>query len=195
VQKQAWVFLTEADEAELLSRVASRFPVRLLRGRFFQGTLDDLRRAPQSLPGRAVRSGEHIVQIWHPDISQALVADPMTEGPMAGWMRLDEVRSEVVTLVRPDRQLQGLPPSRLMASTHAWFGGQRLRKSPAFGQWAAELLDMVKALPTTAYDWMHVAEGARQEALAGQRLQYLYQEVALEPDPGATPMTRPHQGK
>ena len=194
MQKQVWVYLTEQDETALLSALTADLPLRPLQGRFFRGTVDDLRRDPASLETTAARRGEHVTVLVPSDLSVALVAQPVDEGPLAGWTRLDEVRSEVLTLVRPEPTAQGLAPARLYASTHAWFGGQRLRKSHAFGRWVNAALDRAAAFPRTTFDWLHVAPGAAAFAGEGGVLHYLFRQVALEANP-STPVHRPHQGR
>ena len=194
VQKQVWVYLTASDEAALLAQLSARFSVRPLHGRFFRGTVDDLRRDPSALETRSGRRGEHVTHLVPSDLTAALVADPVSEGPFTGWTRLDDVRSEVITLVRPDAGPQGLAPSRLVASTHAWFGGQRLRKSHAFGRLVNEALAMVEALPRTAFDWLHVAPDAVRFSQSEGALHYLFRPVALVAE-ASTPVHRPHQGR
>jgi hypothetical protein len=194
VQKQVWIFLTADDEAALVDELRARAPIRALRGRFFRGTADDLRADPEALETRPARRGESVLHLIHRDASRELVADPVSDGPFAGWTRLDEVRSEVVTLVRPEHEPQRLGPSRVQAATHAWFAGTRLRKSAEFGRWVNEVLSVVAARPRTAFDWMHVADGARALAEGGGTLHYLYRPVGLEAAAG-TPATRPHKGR
>lgn len=195
MQRQVWVFLTKADEEALLARLSGAFPVRALRGRYFQGTVDDLRRDPGSLETKDLRRGEHFTHLIHESASESLVADRMEDGPFAGWMRLDDVRSEVVSLVRMDPENGSLAPSRVQSSTHAWFSGKRLKKSHAFSRFTSELLQLVEEYPRTAFDWMHVAPGAEAFVREGGRLQYLYKTVALTPDETGTMVTRPHKGR
>ena len=194
MQKHVWIFLTADDESVLIDEIRTRAPVRVLRGRFFRGSIEDLRRDPESLEARPARRGESIVHLLHAEASRELVADPVTDGPFAGWTRLDEVRSEVVTIVRLEPEPQGIGPARVQAATHAWFAGTRLRKSPEFGRWVNEVLAVGASRPRTAFDWMHVATGARSLAESGGTLHYLYRPVALEAEVG-TPATRPHQGR
>lgn len=190
MRKQLWLFLTEQDEAELLEQARAR-GARLLCGRFFRGDPQLLRTEPESLETTALRRGEQVTHLLYPADDAAMVVHPVTDGPLAGWSRLDDVRSEVMTLVRPLPEPQGLAPAQLQASTHAWFGGQRLRKSHGFGRWVVELLGLAAAHPATQYDWLHVAPGARAWAESGGTLRYLYQPVRLDPGE-ATRATRPH---
>jgi hypothetical protein len=195
VQKQVWLFLTEEDERALIARLSERHPVHLLPGRFFQGSVEALR-AGEPLPTRQARRTEQVSFLIHRELSRALVFDELTEGPYAGWRRLDEARSEVAMLVRPLPEPQGLAPGRLLAATHAWFGGTRLRKSAEFGRWVNEILETAAAYPRTAFDWLHVAPGAAAAAESGAcPLHYLYKPVGLTPEGEATPATRPHQGR
>jgi hypothetical protein len=143
---------------------------------------------------RPARRGESILHLLHAEASRELVAEPVKDGPFAGWTRLDDVRSEVVTIVRPDPEPQGLGPARVQAATHAWFAGTRLRKNPEFGRWVNDVLGVAASRPATAFDWMHAADGARALVGSGGVLHYLYRPVALAPDAG-TPATRPHKSR
>jgi hypothetical protein len=193
VQRQVWIFLTEADAEDLIARLSAQVPLRRLGGRFFRGTAEDIRARADELETTELRKGERWTHLVHPTASRELVVHDVTEGPLAGWKRLDEVRSEVLTIVRPAPDPQGLGPGRLQANTHAWFGGARLRKSPEFSLWVADALRLAEAeYPSTAFDWLHVAPGARAFVKAGGTLHYLYKPVALAPTPGETPSTRPH---
>lgn len=192
MQKQIWVYLTPDDEASLLGRLSERASLRVVRGRFFKGDIATLRTAAD-LETADLRKGEHWTHLLHPTATQQLVAHPMTDGPYAGWSRLDEVRSEVLSIVRPDADAQGLAPARLVANSHAWFGGDKLRKGPAFSAWLAEAMSLVEQLcPRTQFDWIRVAPGAEAFARAGGRLHYLYREVKLAPA-AATEASTPHR--
>jgi hypothetical protein len=196
VQRQVWVFLTQADEDALVAHLAAQVPVRRLSGRFFRGSLEQLRTNPEGLETSQLRRGEKWTHLLHPIVSRELVTHPVTEGPFAGWSRLDEVRSEVITIVRPELEPQGMAPARVQASTHSWFGGTKHRKSPEFSRWVNDTLKFVQTeFPPTAFDWIHVAPGARELAKSGGRLHYLYREVGLTPPSGETPVTRPHKGR
>ena len=194
MQRQVWVFLTEADEEALWSRIAAAYPVRRLRGRFFRGSLEKLRSAPETLETRELRSTESWTHLLHDTASRELVTHAVDDGPMKGFSRLDEVRSEVISIVRPTVTSQGLGPARIQAATHAWFGGKRLRKGPEFSRWTNEVLAMAESFPTTAFDWIHVAPQARSFATGGGRLHYLYRSVPLEAQ-ASTHVTRPHKGR
>ena len=191
MQKQVWVYLTETDERELLTRLCERFPLRIVGGRFFQG---DLRSDGAPLQTRQLRRTEHCTFLIHREHSRELVFEELTDGPFAGWRRLDDVRSEVLAIVRPEPEQQGLGPARVAASTHAWFGGKRLRKSHEFGRFVNEVLDLVQQYPATEFDWLHVAPQAARLAESGQPLHYLYKPVSLQSAP-STAVTRPHQGR
>jgi hypothetical protein len=192
VQRQIWIFLEEADEEEVIRVLDGGAGLRRLSGRFFRGSPEDLREKPETLETAHLRSNEHWVHLIHPEFSQALVTQPVTEGPFTGWSRLDEIRSEVITLVRPLKDAQGLAPGQVRANTHAWFGGEKLRKSPAFAQWVAESLRRVEGYPETVFDWIRVAPGAAAWAATGGKLHYLFREVSLEKQPQLTPTYRPH---
>lgn len=192
MQKQLWVYLTAEDEAELVSLLAAEQGVKVLRGRWFQGDVATLARTPQTLATRDLTAREHWTQLLHPTATQKLVTHPVEDGPLAGFTRLDEVRSEVMTIVRPDPEPQGLAPSRIVANTHAWFGGDRQKKSHAFSKWVTSVLTLVDSrFESTSFDWLRVAPHAKAWAQAGGKLHYLYRQVGLEaPDRG--PLT-PHR--
>ncbi len=193
MQRQVFIFLTEADEAELVAALAERLSLRRLAGPYFQGDVARLLAAPESVPVRQQRRGEARAHLFLD--GAALVAHRMSDGPFDGWSRIDEARSEVLTLTRAEPSPQGLAPSRLYATTHWWEGATKVRKSSAFVRLVGQALDLVaSSYPTCAFDWMRVAPGARAFALRGGRLHYLYQAVGLAPEP-ATPVTRPHRGR
>lgn len=180
MQRQLWIFLEDSDEEEFLARLDSVQPFRRLAGRFFKGSEDDLRARPETLETAQLRAGERWVHLIQPEVSRALVAHPVTEGPFQGWSRLDEVRSEVLTLVRAAKDAQGLAPSRLMGTSSAWFAGVKTRKSLEFSTWLSAAMGLVEtAYPATEYDWMRVAPGALTFQKTGGRLHYLYREVKL----------------
>ena len=186
MQRQAWVFLTDDDERALLDRLCATTGVKVLPGRYFRGDPALVRTDPASLETAQLRRNEAWLHLVHPAASESIVIQPVESGPYAGWSKLDEVRSEVVTLVRALPEAQGLGPSRLTASTHAWFAGEKLRKSAAFTVWVAEAMRAVEdTYPVTQFDWIRVAPGARAFAAGGGRLHYLYRDVALDPAPGA----------
>lgn len=192
--RQVWVFMEEADERELLERVMSQAPVRLLRGRYFRGDEADLRARPEELETAQLTRREHRTHLIHADISKSLVVHRHERGPYAGWSSLDEARSEVITLIRPDREERGLAPSRIQAATHAWFGGARLRKSPEFSQWVAAFLkDLERIYPATSFDWIHIAPEALRYAEAGGRLHYLYKDVLPHPTGERPPRSHGHR--
>lgn len=197
MQRQVWIFLSDDDEQDLIARLSEGRSLRVLPGRYFRGSLEALRdhdEAPETL---AALPNERWLHLIDTEASRVLVAHALTDGPHAGWSRLDDVRSEVLTLVRPRADAQGLAPSRLQASTHAWFSGDKIRKSREFTKWTAQALGLAEAAyPPTGFDWMRVAPGAHRFARDGGRLHYLYKSVPLEPgeDSRTTPPSRPHQG-
>lgn len=192
MQRQIWIYLEESDEEEVIRLLDGGAGLKRLTGRFFRGTVGELRTHPEKLETAQLRSNERWTHLIHPTLSQELVAQPVTEGPFNGWSRLDEIRSEVITIVRPLRDAQGLAPGQVRANTHAWFSGEKTRKSPAFAQWVAESLRRVEDYPETAFDWIRVAPGAAAAAKSGHRLHYLFSEVSLEKRGAETAMYRPH---
>ncbi len=192
MQRQVWIFLDDADEEELLRRLDHGGRLRRLTGRFLKGTVEDVLTRPEELETAQLKSNERWVHLIHPQASREIVLHPVTEGPFVGWSRLDEIRSEVITLVRPLKDTAGLSPAQLRANTHAWFSGEKVRKSPPFALWASEVMRTAEEYPTTAFDWIRVAPGAAAWSRSGGRLHYLFREVALAPDGTETRMYRPH---
>lgn len=192
--RQVWVFMEEADERALLERVTSQGAVRLLRGRFFRGTEDDVRSRPEQLETAQLTRREFRTHLIHSEFSKSLVVHPHESGPHAGWASLDEARSEIITIIRPEREERGLAPTRFQAATHAWFGGTRLRKSPEFTRWVAAFTkELEKTLPVTSLDWMRIAPAALQSAEAGGRLHYLYKDVFPYPTGERPPRSHGHR--
>jgi len=192
LQKQLWVYLTAEDEAELLERLVAEQALKVMRGRWFKGDLQTLISAPHEVETRDLSARTHYVQLLHPTASQRFVTHPVTDGPLAGFARLDEVRSEVITLMRPEPDEQGLAPSRLFANTHAWFGGERDKKSHAFARWVSTTLALAEqSYGPTSFDWLRVAPHARAWAEQGGKLHYLFREVGLKAV-GQKPLT-PHR--
>jgi len=192
VQRQVWIYLTDDDEKELLARLSEKAPLRRLQGRFFKGTESELRANPDALETKQLTSAERWTYLFHPAASEKLVVHTEDDGPFAGWSRVDEVRSEVLVLVRVSPDAQGLAPSRLQANTHAWFGGVKTRKSSDFSLWISDAMRIAESFPATAFDWIHAAPGAIDWARNGGRLHYLYKPVGLEPASGTMRLHRPH---
>ena len=192
MQRQVWIFLDDADEEAVLRSLDAGQGLRRLNGRFFRGTEADLRSRSEQLETAELKATERWIHLLHPTATQALVVHEVPEGPFQGWSRLDEVRSEVITLVRPLKDAQGLAPGQLRANTHAWFGGEKLRKSAAFSTWAADAMRTMEGDPSTAFDWIRVAPAAAERARAGGRLHYLFRAVSPEPGEVRTAMSRPH---
>ena len=125
--RQVWIYMDETDEAAVLQRLSEQHGLRRLGGRFFKGSAQDVRDHPEQLETVQLKASERWIHLIHPAATKELVIHELKEGPFQGWSRLDEVRSEVITLVRPAKDAQGLAPGHLQANTHAWFGGAKLR--------------------------------------------------------------------
>lgn len=189
--RQVWIFLDQQDEQDLVQTLSAQTPLGVLHGRFFRGTEDDLRNDPGSLETSSIRPSEHTLHLIHPTASGKLVVDHLEDGPFAGWSRLDDVRSEVITLVRPEAGQQGLAPGRIEASTHAWLGGTKLRKSPEFTRWTASVMKTVEeTYPLTGYDWIRLGPSTLAWAESGGRLHYLFRDVP--PRASGPRVTRSH---
>lgn len=186
--RQVWVFMEEADEQAFLAKIQAEAPISLLRGRYFRGDEEELREAPESLETRQLSAREHRTQLIHRDISKKLVIHHHQQGPFAGWSSLDEARSEVLTLIRPQREARGLAPSRLEGNSFLWLGAARIRKSPDFSRWLASMMRLMESsFEPTSLDWMFVAPEAKKRAEAGERLHYLYKDVNPFPSDAPTP--------
>ncbi len=192
MERQVRIFL-DADDAEgLIQALDHGQGLKRLNGRFFHGDMERVRTQPEQLQAAELRPSEGWTHLIHPTFSREIVAHPVLEGPFAGWSRLDEVRSEVITLITPAADAQGLAPARLRANTHVWVGGDKIRKSAEFTQWVADAMRIVESYPVTQYDWIRIGPSAAAWARAGGRVHYLFRPVALDPAPGATEMYRPH---
>ena len=140
-----------------------------------------------------LRSGERWTHLIHPEFSRKLVAFEVSEGPFAGWSRLDEVRSEVITIVRPLATEAGLAPGRIQASTHVSAREGKVRKSAEFATWAMQGMRLLERYPVTSLDWIRVAPSAERWARSEGRLHCLFfRPVALEPAPGERSAHQPH---
>ncbi len=196
MQRQVWIYMLEADETQIIARLSERVPLKTLSGRFFKGTDAQVREAPETLQTAQLKANERWIHLIHPAASKEIVTHALADGPFAGWSRLDEVRSEVITLVRPSLDAQGLGPGHLQANTHAWFGGTKVRKSPEFSVWAAEAMRLIEEYAPTSFDWLRVAPTAKAWAQQGGRLHYLYKTVQPEPAiDGGTAVYRPHASR
>lgn len=192
MQRQLWMFLTEGDEEALLARLGEAGPVRVLRGRYFRGSDEALRVAPETLETCELRSGEHLTHVLPASFEAKLAVHEVTSGPFLGWRRLDESRSECLTLARTDADTGGLAPARLATSAHGWFAGERVRKSQDFTRWMGEAMRAVERYwPGTEHDWIRIAPGAEAWARDGGRLHYLFRPVSLVRQ--AVPPTTPHR--
>ena len=151
MQRQVWIFLNDADEEALIQRLDAGRGLRRIVGRYVRG---------ESETAQLTKS-ERWTHLVHPEISKEIVLHPIAEGPYAGWSRLDEIRSEVLTIIRPMPDAAGMAPARLCANTHAWFGGDKVQRSrPRSPNRAADAMRIAEEYPPTAFDWIRVAPGA-----------------------------------
>ncbi len=192
MERQVRIFLEAADAEALIDVLDHGQGLKRLSGRFFRGDAARIRTDPEGLETAELRPSERWTHLIHPAFSGELVTHPVLEGPFAGWSRLDEIRSEVITLITPVKDAQGLAPARLRANTHLWSGGEKIRKSPAFTQWVADAMHLVESYPATEYDWIRIAPSAAAWARGGGCVHYLFRTVRLEPAPGTTEIYRPH---
>ena len=175
-----WIFLAPEDEAEFIARIAGPDPLVRLDGRFFRSPGRELAAGRDTAGAQLSATGDRWIHFVNPAITSDLVMHSVEEGPFAGSLRLDEVRSDVLTLVRPAHEGRRLGPSRLLGASHAWFGGEKLRKSADFTLWMSRAMGRVEtAFPATEHDWLRIAPGAERFTQEGGELHYLYRKIAL----------------
>ena len=180
MQRQMWIFLAPEDEAGFIERLTGPDALVRLEGRFFRSSGKELLAGRDPDGAQLSAAGERWIHFVNPAITSDLVMHPVEEGPFAGRLRLDEVRSDVLTLVRPADEGKRLGPSRLFGASHEWFGGEKLRKSADFTLWMSRAMGRVEeAFPATEHDWLRVAPGAVTYAREGGQLHYLYREIRL----------------
>lgn len=182
--RQFWLFMTADDEPALLAAIDAVDPgTVVLGGRYVRGEMEGvLARGPAGLEFPALTAREARRYLFHHRHSAALVAPPVTEGPLVGARAIDESRSDCLMLVRPEPDLGRLAPARLSAEIVRFARDARDRKPHAFIGWVNRVLRALRArYPRTAVDFMHVAPGALALADGGGELSYLHQRIAPRP--------------
>lgn len=182
--RQIWLFLTEVDVRVLLEDLHRREPgLSASSGRYFQGEPKDLLEDPSRLGRRESLPGERRLYLLHRKHSSDLVAHLQPLGPFAGWMQIDEERTDALVLRMPDAKDHDLSPARLYAHTTFWRGADKTRKRPMFSIWASQTMRWVLGrYPSTSVRFIRIGPDALQKARARElRLTYLYRQIAPEP--------------
>lgn len=192
--RQLWVFLSDADVADLLARLERRDPGILSgSGRYLRGDPALLRSEPAALERRESLPGEARLYLFHRKFSRAVIAHPQPAGPFAGWSQLDEERSDCLVLRTAKTPAGTLEPARLYCYVNFWRGVDKERKEPLFTVWASQTLKALAALyPPTAVSFMRIGPDALARSRRGEvRLVYLQRPIAPEPVAGAPAATAP----
>ena len=194
--RQLWLFLTSLDVRSLLTMLDAREPGLIWsQGRYLRGDPTDLLAAPEKLQRRESLPAETRWYLFHRKHSADVVTHVQPAGPFAGWMQIDEERTDSLVLRVPESVPGEIQPARLYAHTSYWRGGEKIRKKPVFALWANQTLRWLGAnLPRTAADFIRIGPDALTRAKDGTlRLTYLYRPIAPEKLPG-DPVVAPPAG-
>src|SRR4051812_42439666 len=182
--RQIWLFLFERDVSALIDDLQGREPGLVASwGRYLQGNPRDLLDDPSRLTRRESLPGERRLYLLHRKHSSDVVTHLQPAGPFAGWMQIDEERTDALVLRIPDAREGEIQPARLYAHTTYWRGAEKFRKRPMFSIWASQTLRWLAGrYAKTSVAFLRIGP----EALAGARrrevrLTYLYREIAAEP--------------
>jgi len=182
--RQIWLFLVERDVSSLIEDLQAREPgLAASWGRYLQGDPRDLLANPSLLARRESLPGERRLYLLHRKHSSDVIAHQQPAGPFAGWMQIDEERTDALVLRIPDARGADIQPARLYAHTTYWRGAEKFRKRPMFSIWASQTLRWLGGrYAKTSVPFLRIGP----EALSGARrrevrLTYLYREIAPEP--------------
>jgi hypothetical protein len=192
--RQIWLFLTDADVADLIARIDRREAgVVASQGRYLRGDTAALATDPTSLERRESMPGEARHYLFHRKHSADVVSHEQPAGPFQGWRQIDEERSDCLILRVPEPDGLDLGPSRVYASTSFWRGPTKIRKKPVFAVWANQTLRwLLGQYPSTAVDFMRIGPDALGRAQSGAtRLTYLYRQIAPLPIAGLPEVAPP----
>src|SRR3954471_2361871 len=139
--RQIWLFLSESDVGALIADVEAREPgLSASWGRYLTGDPRDLLQDPSRLQRRESLPGERRLYLLHRKHSSDIVTHLQPAGPFAGWVQIDEERTDALILRIPDAKDQDLSPARLYAHTTFWRAADKVRKRPMFSIWASQTL-------------------------------------------------------
>ncbi|MFL5363993.1 MAG: hypothetical protein ACJ781_00800 [Myxococcales bacterium] len=182
--RQIWLFLLDGDVSSISDDLARREPGLVASwGRYLKGEPRDLLNDPSRLERRESLPGERRLYLLHRKHSLDIVTHLQPKGPFAGWMQIDEERTDALVLRIPDRKGADVSPSRLYAHATFWRGAVKARKRPMFSIWASQMLRwLVERHPKTAVPFLRIGPAALEAARRGEiRLTYLYREIGAEP--------------
>jgi len=182
--RQIWLFLLERDVSALVEDLEGREPGLVASwGRYLQGDPRDLLEDPSRLARRESLPTERRLYLLHRKHSSDVVTHRQPAGPFAGWMQIDEERTDALVLRIPDAREGEIQPARLYAHTTYWRGAEKFRKRPMFSIWASQTLRwLVGRLGKTSVPFLRIAPEALTLARRREiRLTYLYREIAAEP--------------
>src|SRR5947209_6463884 len=191
--RQIWLFLSESDVSALIRDLEDREPgLSASWGRYLKGDPRDLLQDPSRLLRRESLPAERRLYLLHRKYSSDIVTHLQPAGPFAGWMQIDEERTDALVLRIPDATEQGLSPARLYAHTTFWRAADKVRKRPMFSIWASQTLRrLVGRYAKTSVPFLRIGPDALQRARRAEtRLTYLYREISLE-DAQTAPMEAP----
>ena len=101
--RQLWAFLTDLDVEKLLAGIAAREPGLVIsQGRYLRGDPRALLEDPAALERRESLPGERRTYLFHRKHSTDIVTNLQPEGPFAGWVQIDEERTDCMVLLRKD---------------------------------------------------------------------------------------------
>lgn len=184
MERQFLCFLAPSDEPAFLEAIDAVDPgLVILPGRLVSS--DDpaeiLENPDRHRFAQAARSLRRLY-LAHRKHTESLVLHPQKAGPHAGWFALDPLRSEVMELSLTAPVRGRLKPARFAATVLDYVGHERIRKGAAYGRWVGRVLrELARKYPTTALDFIHLAEGARAFHEEGGVLTYLEEPVLPEP--------------
>jgi hypothetical protein len=182
--RQIWLFLRESDVHALIADLEARETgLKASWGRYLRGDPHDLLQDPDRLERRESLPAERRLYLLHRKHSSDLVAHLQPLGPFAGWMQIDEERTDALVLRIPDAKESALGPARLYAHTTYWRGAEKFRKRPMFSIWASQTLRwLVGRYPRTSVPFLRIGPDAHELARRGEiRLTYLYRDIAADP--------------
>jgi hypothetical protein len=191
--RQIWLFLLEREVSTLIEDLQGREPgVVASWGRYLQGEPRDLLEDPSRLARRESLPGERRLYLLHRKHSSDVVTHLQPAGPFAGWMQIDEERTDALVLRIPDAREGEIQPARLYAHAVYWRGAEKFRKRPMFSIWASQTLRwLVARHAKTSVPFLRIGPEALAVARRGEiRLTYLYREIAAEPA-GPTDLAAP----
>ena len=182
--RQIWLFLLERDVSALIDDLQGREPGLVTSwGRYLQGNPRDLLDDPSRLARRESLPGERRLYLLHRKHSSEVVTHLQPLGPFAGWMQIDEERTDALVLKIPDAREGEIQPAWLYAHTTYWRGAEKFRKRPMFSIWASQMLKwLVGRYGKTSVPFLRIGTEALVLARRREiRLTYLYREIAAEP--------------